>query len=259
MKRWASFVVVMFVVACAGPRQPRVGVPDPAPTSGPTKTGDRIDDALERIRELESRPLPPGNYKVSLERVWVDEREARSLSAMFGYTDERVSVRVGDVPSTSTFRVGVARDGFHAALAAELSRVRGAVRESTFLVTVADVSSLLAVGETRMAAPFYVGDVEYAVLVPGGQFLGTSIEVTVAEVRPGEVAVAVTPVFTNLSGRGDLTSLTELRTRVIAPLDVPVLLASHDERRDSAISTLLSRRNESRSERGALVLTVTGG
>ena len=240
-----------------------------APTSAPSSTAssrstssrpaDPFEDARRRIEEARSLPVPAGNYRVKVERVWFSEQDSSAIGAMLGYTDDNWDVQVGSPAPDAGFRVGVAKGGFSAMLDGHMRSSRGATREEAMLMMVPDYPASLMVGQTRYLVPFSIGGVPGGLVVPEGQFVGTSLETICTPAGPGAVQVTLTPVFSGLGNGGSTVKVTQATTTVRVPLGAPFMLASHDNSADSVATTLLSRRSSSGLERAVLILTVDGG
>lgn len=243
--------------SAAAPAAAETGGPAGAPA--PAKARDPIADARREIEAARSLPLPAGNYAVEVRRVWALDVDASALEALFRFTDEHLDVQVGTPSSTSGFRIGVAKDGFSAAVAGTISSLRSAVQETAMIVTVAGYPASLQVGETRFLVPFTVGGQPFGLVVPEGQFVGTSLEVTLTAAGPGQVVAALVPVFSNLGDRGETVHVTQAVTTIGAPLGQPILISSSDRRSSTVATALLSRRSENRDEQGVLILTIRGG
>lgn len=229
------------------------------PPASAARSGDPFEEAKRRVEEARSFPVPAGNYRIDVERVWFDEQDSSAINAVLRYIDDNIDVRVGEPAPDAGFRVGVAKGGFSAAIDGHLRSSRDATREQVMLTTVPGYAASIAVGETRYAVPFQVGGVPHAMLVPEGQFVGTSLDALVEPAGDGRAIVELTPVFSALGSGGETVRLTQATTRVVVPLGAPLLIGSHDSEHDSVATSLLSRRTSSGTERAVLVLTVTGG
>lgn len=223
------------------------------------RSADPFEDARRRIDEARNLPVPTGNYRVRVERVWFSEADSSALGAVVGYTDDNWDVQVGSPAPDAGFRVGVAKGGFHGMLDGHLRSSRDATREEAMLMMVPDYPASLMVGETRYMIPFRIGGVPYGMVVPEGQFVGTSLETICTPAGPGAVQVTLTPVFSGLGERGETVRITQATTTVRVPLERPFMLASHDRSADSVATALLSRRTSSGLEQAVLILTVDGG
>ncbi len=241
------------------PRSPSTTTGGGAPSTSDTRSGDPFADARRRIDEARSLPIPTGNYRVRVERVWFSEADSSAIGAVVGYTDDHWDVQAGGAAPDAGFRVGVAKDGFYGMLDGHLRSSRDATREEAMLMMAPDYPASLFVGETRYVVPFRVGGRPYGLVVPEGQSVGTSLETICTPAGPGAVQVTLTPIFSQLGARGETVRVTEATTSVRVPLGRPFLLASHDRTTDSAATALLSRRSSSGTEQAVLILTVDGG
>ena len=223
---------------------------------------ERAEDPIERTRERIERAsreaVPPGNYRIDIERLWVGESDSRGFSALFGYADETVAVAAGGGMPGPGLRIGVAREGFAARFGVFARSVQSSQRESSFLVTAPGRPASLVVGETRFLEPFVSGGVLYQGWVPGGRFAGTAVETVVEPAVEGRVRLTLTPAFTGI-GDGGILRATELSTTVEVPLGTPILLASHEGTHESAASALFSSRIGRGLERAVILATVQGG
>lgn len=264
-RRELSLIVVLAAVvaaatACRGVDAHRStsSGPSASPTDS-SRSGDPFEDARRRIDEARALPIPPGNYQITVERVWFAERDSSSLGAVVGYTDDHWDVQVGESSPDAGFRVGVAKDGFYGFLDGQLRSSKSTSREQAMIMTVPASPAYIAVGQTRYFAPFFVSGRTFVMPFPEGQFVGTSLETTCVPAGPGVVEVDLVPIFSALANGGQSVRVNEARTRVRVPLERPFLIGSHDSSDDSVATALLSRRSTSGVENAVLVLTVAGG
>jgi hypothetical protein len=150
----------------------------------------------------------------------------------------------------------VAKGGFFGALDGHLRESRGTSREQIMLAMVADYPASLAIGRTRHLIPFTVGGRSYGMLVPEGQFVGTSLEAICSDLGGDRVSVQLTPVFNGLGPRGETVRVAEATTAVAVRKGQPILIASQDSTRENVATALLSRRTERGNEQAVLVVTV---
>jgi len=230
-----------------------------ASTPARERPTDPFEDARRRIEEARNLPVPTGNYRVKVERIWFAESESSAIGAMLGYTDENWDVQVGAPAPDAGFRVGVAKGGFSAMLDGHMRSSKNTTREEAMLMMVADYPASLMVGKTRYFIPFSVGGIPSGLVVPEGQFVGTSLETICTPAGEGAVQVTLTPVFSGLGNGGSTVKVTQATTTVRVPLGHPFMMASHDQSADSVATALLSRRSSSGLERAVLILTVDGG
>ena len=205
------------------------------------------DELRRLIGNANNLPLPPGNYRIEIERVWVTDADSWEIGALFGAVDEHAAVQVGRPDADAGFRIGVERSGAHGELAAALRKFSRADRSSMQLVAAPGAPASLQMGEMRYAVPLKLAGSTAPLIVPKGQILGASLQ------------VLLTPVFSGLGAQGETLTLSQMTSTATVPLGQSMLIAS--QRRDShdVASTLLSRSLTSNEEQGVLVLTVTGG
>lgn len=229
-----------------------------APTAA--KSGDPFDQAMKEIEAARNLPLPEGNYRIDVERIWVDANDSLTIESMFEYADEHWTVG-GGAPSTvpGGVRVGVTKGNFSANLNVALKNSKSSSREQIMLVTVADYPAMIQVGEVRYAAPFSVPGTSGVVIFPSGQMVGTSLEVLVRPAGQGLAQVSLTPVFSGLGKGGETVKVTSMTTTVVAPIGQPFLIANHAQEHNDVTTTLFSRTTNSGSQQAVLVLRVTGG
>lgn len=260
---WALLALLVLPAACvSGPSDRGGGSPSAAP-----READPFEETRAMIEAARTSGLPPGNYRVDVERLFVSESDVQALGAVFGYTDENLDVRVGDPGAAggdSDFRIGVAKDGFHAAASALSRSAEHSDRSNLFVVTVAGSPASIHVGEQSYIAPVTLilpghGLRPAGLILPQGRFIGASLQVTVRPAGAGQVAVSLTPSFSGLGEDRTTVALTEMTATVLAPLGRSFVIGSHDRSTDSVVKTLLSRRTETGTEQGVLILTVTGG
>ena len=259
---WGPALLLALLAAC---------VSGPSGSGGERAPSPRDDDPFAETRAMieaaRTSGLPPGNYRIDVERLFVSEGDMTSLGAVFGYTDENLDVRVGDpgaVAGDSDFRIGVAKDGFHGAISAAVRSASHSDRSNLFVVTVAGSPASIHVGEQSYIAPVTLILPGHrlrpaGLILPQGRFVGASLQVIVRPAGEGQVSVSLTPSFSGLGDDRATVALTELTTTVIAPLGRSFVIGSHDRSTDSVVKTLLSRRTETGMEQGVLILTVTGG
>ena len=243
----------------AGEGGAEAGSNAPVPEQAPAARNAPVDpfqDALNRIEQARNLPVPEGNYMVQVERVWFAESESTAISAMLGYMDENIAVQVGSQSPDAGFRVGGAKGGFFGALDGHMRSSRGTSREQIMLTMVADFPAMLAIGQTRYMIPFTVGGVQYGMLVPEGQFVGTSLEAICTPVGEGRIQVQLTPVFSGLGRGGETVRVSEATTTVVLPKGQPLLIASQNQSRNNVATSLLSRRTERGNEQAVLIVTV---
>lgn len=241
------------------------GSPSPSPGgsgSQPTaaKSGDPFDQAMKEIEAARNLPLPEGNYRIDVERIWVDANDSLTIESMFEYADEHWTVAGGAPPTVpGGVRVGVTKGNFSANLNVALKNSKSSSREQIMLVTVADYPASIQVGQVRYAAPFSVPGVSGVVLFPAGQMVGTSMEVLVRPAGQGYAQVSLTPVFSSLGNGGETVKVTSMTTTVVAPIGQPFLIANHAQEHNDVTTTLFSRATSSGNQQAVLVLRVTGG
>lgn len=219
------------------------------------------DGSFERTREAIARAreaVPPGNYRIDVERLWVGESDAQGLSALLGWIDSSVAVAAGGATPGPGLHVGVAKEGFLARFDAVRRSVRSAKREQSFIVTAPGRHASLSIGETRYLEPFTFGGVLYEGWIPGGRFVGTAVEAIVETAGEGRVRLSLTPSFSGI-GPGGTVRATELSTTVEAPLGTSIFLGSEETTRHSVATALFSRRTESGREVAVVLATVRGG
>ncbi|MCC7170783.1 MAG: hypothetical protein IT459_10060 [Planctomycetes bacterium] len=215
---------------------------------------------MKEIEAARTLPLPEGNYRIDVERIWVDANDSLTIESMFEYADEHWTVGGGAPPTVpGGVRVGVTKGNFSANLNVALKNSKSSSREQIMLVTVADYPASIQVGQVRYAAPFSVPGVSGVVLFPAGQMVGTSMEVLVRPVGQGYAQVSLTPVFSGLGNGGETVKVTSLTTTVVAPIGQPFLIANHAQEHNDVTTTLFSRTSGSGSQQAVLVLRVTGG
>lgn len=222
--------------------------------------GDPFDKAMKDIEAARNLPLPDGNYRIDVERIWVDANDSLAIDGMFAYADEHWTVAGGAPPSVpGGMRVGVTKGNFSASLNVALKNSKSSSREQLMLVTVADYPASIQVGEVRYAAPFSVPGATGVVIFPSGQMVGTSMEVLVRPAGQGLAQVSLTPVFSALGKAGETVKVTSMTTTVVAPIGQPFLIANHAQEHNDVTTTLFSRTTSSGSQQAVLVLRVTGG
>ncbi len=264
-RRELGLIVVLAAVvaaggACRGIDARRSDSGDaPASAADSPRSSDPFEDARRRIAEARALPIPPGNYQITVERVWFAERDSSSLGAIVGYTDDEWDVRVGEASADAGFRVGVAKGGFYGHLDGQLRTSTATSREQAMIMTVPASPAFIAVGETRYFTPFFVKGATFVLPFPDGQFVGTSLEATCRPSGDGVVEVELVPIFSSLANAGQTVRVNEARTTVRVPLERPFLIGSHDTSDDSVATALLSRRSTSGVENAVLILTVAGG
>ena len=256
----------LLVGACASSKSGRTattptsdrGNPGAAPPAQP-ESRDTFDETRRMIEEARAMGLPEGNYRVNVENIWLSESDASSISAMFGYRGNSVAARVGSPAVSPGFRFAVGGRNFRASLGATLSSTKNSQRSEQFLVTVADSPAYLNVGQVRYGIPINLGPRRGVLIVREGQFVGSSLQVTVSPAGPGIVNVSLTPRFSRTDTPDGNLQLTEMSTTVQVPLGQPLLIGSSDQSSDSVATALLSRTSSSVRQQGVIVLTVTGG
>lgn len=276
MKRMAQavmYTVTLMVVACHLPSTQ--SAPKPAPPSvashGVTpdqqalagvSAGDPFADAQSAIDAARQLGLPPGNYRVDVERIWLSESEVSAIGAMFKYASGGVVVAGGAPLAAPGFSIGVVGKSGFAGLSIAKSKLKNADHSEMFLVTMADVPASLRVGKTRYVTPVHlVGHgLKHAIVLPAQQFIGADFQVTVRPAELGMVTVSLTPSFTGIEpgGRGVL-NVTELTSTVTLPLGEKILVSSSDHSSNSVAKTLFSRVGRQGTEQGVIILSVSGG
>lgn len=227
-------------------------------------TGRRSDDVFEdtqrRIDEAQRLGLPAGNYRIETEHLWLDAQQSEAWGAVLEVASDGVAARAGQPLGAPGVRVGVLAGDARLQLEAALARARLAERSTSFLVTVADVPATLRVGtiDTPIAALYLVPGWPAAVAIAEPRFVGHALEVRVSPAGAGQARLELVPSFSNLGPAGTV-SVREWATTLIVPLGVPVLVATVDRAGESAWGTLLARGRGTSSQRGALLVTVTGG
>lgn len=243
----------------SGERAPTVPIGSERPGAGQKRTAsDPFEDARRRLDEALALEPPKGNFLVRVEKIWLAEGEASSIGALLAYRDENFDVAAGQVSPEAGFRVAVTKGGFSGVLDGFLRSHRSAGREEARIVTAPGYPARLEVGRVRYAAPLRLEGARGVVWFPGGQLIGTSLEVTLRPAGSDRVEIEIVPVFTQ-EGQGASVELTRARTVIVAPLGRPVLLASDETSSDSVALSLLRRTTSKGEERGVIVLTVTGG
>ncbi len=258
-RRWLLVLALLALAACQSPssvhREPVRSSP------GPIDATDPFERAREAIDAAHDLGLPPGNYRVDVDRVWLAETDSSAIGVMFGYAKDGVIVEGGGPVPGEGLRIGVVGpDGF-AAVSAAWRSARQAEQSSLFLVTMANFPASLLVGETRWPDPIRlaVPGRRDVIVIPAQQFLGAGLDVVVTPAGRDVVHVELTPFFSGLASNGDDLRITELTTRVAVPLGHTLLVASHDRTLDDVVTTMFSRTSTSGVEQGVIMLTVTGG
>lgn len=229
-------------------------------SGGAADARDPFDRAMDEIDAARNLPLPEGNYRIDVERIWVDANDSLAIDGMFAYADEHWTVAGGAPPTVpGGVRVGVTKGNFSASLNVALKNSKSSSREQLMLVTVADYPASIQVGEVRYAAPFSVPGGSGIVVFPSGQMVGTSLEVLVRAAGQGLAQVSLTPVFSALGKGGETVRVTSMTTTVFAPIGQPFLIANHSQQHNDVTTTLFSRTTSSGSQQAVLVLRVTGG
>lgn len=248
-----SVLVAALAAACVAPSSSR--------RAAPVRSADPYGDARAATEEARALPLPPGNHRVDVERIWLSERDTSALGVAFSVTDESVVVSGGETVVAPGFRVGVVGPAGFAEVSGAWASARSAERTSLFLVTVPDAPASIVVGETRWPEPFVVPITPglATIVVPGEQFVGSALDVVVSPRGEGLVQVSLTPVFTGLDDSGEVLRITELTTTVLVSLGHRLVVSSTDQFRDDVASTLFTRRTERGVEQGVITLTVGGG
>ncbi len=239
------------------PSQPGTPAPTQPTRSEPPRSGDPFEDARRQIEAAQNLPLPSGNYRVDVNRIWLSEQDSSTVSAMFGWKDDNWDVKVGSPGADPGFRVAVAKGGFTGSIDGNLRSAKSASREQTFIVTVADSPASIQVGQVRFVQPITVAGMKGGIILPAGQFLGTSLTTIVRPVGNGVVQVSLTPVFS--AANGDLIELTQMTTTVNAPLGASILIANNSTSHDTVATALLSRTSSRGTEQAVIVLNVSGG
>ncbi len=252
MRTLVCIVVALLVATLAGGC-----AADPGAASAPPPE-DAFTRPQRMIDEAKMLSLPEGNYRIEVERVWLSESDTSSVGAIFGYRDNSVAVRVGQPAVEPGFRISVGGSDFRASLDATLRRSQRSERTRASIVTIADSPAFIDVGEVRYGVPIDLGPRRGTLIVPQGQFAGTSLEAVVAPAGPGQVTLRLTPLFSQ-HGPGGTTRVTEMSTTVRVPLDRPVVIGRHDRTGDSVASGLLSRTTARGREQAVVILTVTAG
>lgn len=237
----------------------------PSPSSSrrgrPPRATDPFDDAWTAIEEARDLGLPPGNYRVDVERVWLEERDLTALGLAFGIADDGLVVEGGGAVVAPGFRVGVVGPDGYVELTGAWRSTQSAERSSLFLVTLPDFPASLVVGETRWPEPFTVPIAPgfEALVIPGQQFVGAAFDVVVSPRGEGLVQVSLTPTFTGLTPDGEALRVTELTTTVLVPVGHTLVVSSTDRVLDDVASTLFTRTTTSGVEQGVITLKVSGG
>ncbi len=229
----------------------------PPAGESPRRSNDPFEEARRQIEEARNLPLPSGNYRVDVQRIWLSQQDSSTVSAMFGWKDDNWDVRVGSPGADPGFRVAVAKGGFTGSIDGNLRSAKSASREQTFIVTVANSPASIQVGQVRFVQPIHVAGAAGGIILPAGQFLGTSLNTIVRPAGQGVVQVSLTPVFS--APNGDLIELTQMTTTVNAPLGASILIANNSTSHDSVATALLSRTSSSGAEQAVIVLNVSGG
>ncbi len=228
----------------------------PAAQRRPVTTENPFAEARRRIEEARSLPVADGNYRIQVERIWFAESESQAIGALLGYAGGNFGAVAGGLSPDAGFTVGMVSGSFFAALDGHVRSHRGTSREQIMLVTMPGFPASLAIGETRYVIPFTVGGMQFGMLVPQGQLIGTSLEAICQPMGEGRVQVQLTPVFTDLGRGGETVRVTQATTAVVVPLGQPLLIASQDRSAHSVANALLSRRTERGMEQAVLLLTV---
>lgn len=243
------------VAAPAGEDEAAVS-PAPSAPRKPVTTENPFAEARRRIEEARSLPVPEGNYRVQVERIWFAEAESSAIGALVGYAGGGFGAVAGGLSPDAGFAAGVVSGGFFAALDGHLRSHRGTSREQIMLVMMPGYPASLAIGETRYVVPFTIGGMQFGMLVPEGQLIGTSLEAICQPAGEGRVQVQLTPVFSGLGRGGETVRVTQATTAVVVPLGQPLLIASQDRSAHNVANALLSRRTERGMEQAVLLLTV---
>ncbi|MBI4879902.1 MAG: hypothetical protein HY812_09630, partial [Planctomycetes bacterium] len=189
-------------------------------------------------------------------RIWFAEAESSAIGALVGYAGGGFGAVAGGLYPDAGFAAGVVSGGFFAALDGHLRSHRGTSREQIMLVMMPGYPASLAIGETRYVVPFTIGGMQFGMLVPEGQLIGTSLEAICQPAGEGRVQVQLTPVFSGLGRGGETVRVTQATTAVVVPLGQPLLIASQDRSAHNVANALLSRRTERGMEQAVLLLTV---
>ncbi|MCP3904828.1 MAG: type II and III secretion system protein [Planctomycetes bacterium] len=242
---FAGLFVLAFVAGC-----PK--------SSPPPAREDTFTQTQRMIEEAQQLPVAAGNYRIDVERVWLQETDAWAVDAMFGYSDGQNAVRVGRPNPNAAFRVAVGGGKFRSQFSATMSQTKSSRREQQTVVTMADYPASISVGQVRYGVPVNLGRRRGIIVVPEGQFVGASLEVMISNRADGHVDVELIPVYSGLGPGGSNVQLTEMQTAVRVPLGQPILIGSTNRNEETATSGLLSRRSSRGTEQAVIVLTVRG-
>ncbi|MHC5113912.1 MAG: hypothetical protein ACYTGP_05735 [Planctomycetota bacterium] len=231
------------------------GCPDSSP---PPAREDTFTQAQRMIDDARNLPVPEGNFRIDVERVWLQESDAAAIDSMFTYRDSNHAARVGRRNPDAGFRVVVGGDHFRREFSATLSQVKSSRREQQMIVTMPDYPASIAVGRVRHGIPVNLGRRRGIIVVPQGQFVGASLQVMVSNPGGGEVDVELVPVYSGLGPGGSNVALTEMATTVRVPLGRPVLIGSTTRDEETVARSLLSRSSQRVNEQAVIVLTVSG-
>jgi len=272
MKHMAPLALVallLFVTACRIPEtQSRPSQPKPLSTSPQLEAlaqqqgGDPFADAQGAIDAARQLGLPPGNYRVDVERIWVSQSDVSAIGSMFKYKSGNAVLKGGAPLPAPGFTIGVVGKSGYAGLTVAKQSLKNADRSEMFLVTMAGTPASLRVGKTRYVTPLTIFGLgmKKAIVLPAEQFIGADFQVTVRPAGAGLVTVSLTPSFTGIEpgGRGVL-NVTELTSTVTVPLGDKILLSSSDNTTDTVAKTMFSRVGRQGNEQGVIILSVSGG
>ncbi len=207
-------------------------------------------------RPPEQRPAErTGNVTITVEKILLGRQERVNLDSAWRYADEHVLVRGGRLARRNGIRIGVATDGFSAAVQAALSKSRNKEVQKLSITTLTGHTASISVGrDTYFEALRYWTPLGGTVLLER-VFVGSSLVVEPTILPEDRVRVRLYPRFTTREGRA--IDVAELATEVVLRNRQSMVLAQLDESSENVGYALFSWGRARESRQVTIILTPT--
>lgn len=209
-------------------------------------------------REAQRQPLPPGNVRLTIDRIETDVTDRRAFEIALQYRDDSVTVQAGHLTGPNGLLVFAARNGLQAALRASHSRTRRRRLTRQFLVLMEGGEASFDVIQQRpvvwdVVIPLHLGAVVVRTLRE--RITGTGMRVAVRGVGPRGVDLEITPYLRRASDGRELR-IEELKTRLLLEPGRPYVFMMEGRQGSDFAAGFLSFGSGTRRTQVIQVLTV---
>jgi type II secretory pathway component GspD/PulD (secretin) len=194
-----------------------------------------------------------GNVTLVVEKVSVARSDLAQLESAWRYADERVAAAGGALAQRNGLRVGIALDGFAAALQAALQKTSTQKIEKAMITSLSGTSGVITVGQDIHVQSLRIRGAGSPFTLLGQSSVSASLVATPTILPDDMVRIQLHPQFTERDGQ--YFDLASVETDVVVANGQSVVIGGLDQSSDDVGAALFSLQ-QGRQERRVL-LTVT--